>query len=152
MRQWLVLVLALAAAGACTTPQAGTRAGKEGGPQAAARVARADSVARADAAARADALARAAALAERPRVYVDVRTPEEYNAGHLPQAVNIPVNDMEQRWAELRAYPDRLIVLYCRSGHRAGVALQIVGQHGIENATNGGGYENLRKQLEEAAN
>jgi len=137
MRRWLVL--ALVAAGACSTPRAGAR-GAEGVMGAAALAARADSAARRAAA--------AAAVAERPRVYVDVRTPEEFAAGHLPGAVNIPVSDLEQRWADLKAYPDKQIVLYCRSGQRAGVALAIVTKHGITNAINGGGLENLRKQVE----
>lgn len=139
MRQWLVLVLALGAAGACSTPGAGAR-GAEGDTGAAAVAARADSAARRAAA--------TAAVAERPRIYVDVRTPEEFTAGHLAGAINIPLSEIEQRWAELKAYPDAQIVLYCRSGKRAGAALAIVTGHGITNASNGGGLEDLRKQVE----
>ena len=49
-------------------------------------------------------------------VLLDVRCPDEYDAGHLPKAVNIPRGNMEVRIG--RAYPDKdtEIVLYCRLG------------------------------------
>ena len=95
--------------------------------------------------ARSDSLARAAlsATTARRRVFVDVRTPAEFAGGHLPRAVNLPLADLEQRWPELKAYRRRQIVLYCRSGHRAQLALELVTTHGITNARNGGGYESL---------
>ena len=50
---------------------------------------------------------------------IDVRTPEEYRAGHIPGAINIPLQEFEQRFAELSAYKDGEAVLYCESGMRA---------------------------------
>ncbi len=52
---------------------------------------------------------------------VDVRTREEYRAGHLPGAVNIPVQELGSRVDELepRGTP---IVVYCRSGRRSATA------------------------------
>lgn len=52
---------------------------------------------------------------------VDVRTPEEFAGGHLPGALNIPVQQLDQRMGEL-APKDRALVVYCRSGHRSGQA------------------------------
>lgn len=43
---------------------------------------------------------------------LDVRPPEEFSAGHLPGAVNVPVADLEKRLSELD--PDQEIVAYCR--------------------------------------
>ena len=43
---------------------------------------------------------------------IDVRTPEEYRAGHIPGAINIPLQEFEQRFAELSAYKDGEAVLY----------------------------------------
>lgn len=43
---------------------------------------------------------------------LDVRPPEEFAAGHLPGAINIPLNELEARLGELR--PDQEIVAYCR--------------------------------------
>jgi phage shock protein E len=50
-------------------------------------------------------------------VLVDVRTPEEFEAKHLPGAINIPVEDLDKRRAELPKEKD--VVLYCRSGSRS---------------------------------
>ncbi|MDZ7803151.1 metalloregulator ArsR/SmtB family transcription factor [Thiohalophilus sp.] len=48
---------------------------------------------------------------------IDVRPPEEYAAGHLPGAVNIPLSELEQRLAELGENRDQEIVAYCRGPH-----------------------------------
>ncbi len=142
MRMWLVLVpvLALALPAAPAAGQDTTPALVPMPAQTAAQ-------------ARADSLARAALAATTParRVFVDVRTPEEFAGGHLAGAVNIPLSDLEQRWPELKLYADRQIVLSCRSGVRAGMALELVAKHGIRNAVNGGGYESLRQRLEGTA-
>lgn len=52
---------------------------------------------------------------------VDVRTPEEFDAGHIDGAVNIPVQDLPARMDEL-GRKDEPIVVYCRSGARSGSA------------------------------
>ena len=56
---------------------------------------------------------------------VDVRTPQEFAAGHIEGAVNIPVQDLEQRMVELEPR-ERPLVLYCRSGNRSGRAAQML--------------------------
>lgn len=145
MRQWLVLAGALSLAAAVGAPapavaQDPTPAVVPMPAQTAAQ-------------ARSDSLARAALAATSPgkRVFVDVRTPEEFATGHLAGAINIPVADLEQRWPELKGYARRQIVLYCRSGHRAGVALDLLAKHGMHNVVNGGGYEALRQRLQAPA-
>lgn len=50
---------------------------------------------------------------------IDVRTPEEYRAGHIPGAINIPLQQFQQRFAELSVYRDKEVVMYCESGMRA---------------------------------
>lgn len=52
---------------------------------------------------------------------VDVRTPDEFAAGHIPGAINIPVQQLESRIHELEP-KDGTLVLYCRSGRRSGDA------------------------------
>jgi rhodanese-related sulfurtransferase len=52
---------------------------------------------------------------------VDVRTPAEFAAGHIPGALNIPVQELEQRMGELEP-KHAPIVLYCRSGNRSSSA------------------------------
>ncbi len=46
---------------------------------------------------------------------LDVRPPEEYSAGHLPGAINIPLEELERHLGELN--PSREIVAYCRGPH-----------------------------------
>ncbi len=56
---------------------------------------------------------------------VDVRTPEEYAAGHVPGAVNVPYDQLAKRYAELGP-PATPLLLYCHSGRRSGIAVQIL--------------------------
>jgi rhodanese-related sulfurtransferase len=48
---------------------------------------------------------------------LDVRQPEEYEAGHIPGAMLIPLGELEARHEELER--DKKIIAYCRSGHRS---------------------------------
>ncbi|MDY6842600.1 MAG: rhodanese-like domain-containing protein [Thermodesulfobacteriota bacterium] len=50
-------------------------------------------------------------------VIVDVRTPSEYEEGHLPGAVLIPLNELDRRYTELER--EKQIIIYCRSGRRS---------------------------------
>jgi rhodanese-related sulfurtransferase len=59
----------------------------------------------------------AKALVQKGAVLVDVRTPDEFAAGHIDGALNIPVDQVEARAGELPK--DKDIVLYCRSGARS---------------------------------
>lgn len=69
-----------------------------------------------------------AALRERQRtarpVVLDVRTAEEYAAGHVPGALNVAHDQIEQRLSELAPHRDDEVVLYCRSGRRAALAIE----------------------------
>ena len=59
---------------------------------------------------------------------LDVRTPEEYVAGHVPGAVNIPHDQVAARLADVPK--DKDVVLYCRSGRRAGMAAEVLAANG----------------------
>lgn len=56
---------------------------------------------------------------------VDVRTPDEYGAGHVHGALNIPVDDLEKRYGEIGP-PAAPVLLYCRTGNRSGRAAKIL--------------------------
>lgn len=63
--------------------------------------------------------------AETPNVLVlDVRTPGEYAQGHLDDAVNIPVEELETRLGEVPA--DRPVLIHCRTGIRAERAYNLI--------------------------
>jgi rhodanese-related sulfurtransferase len=59
---------------------------------------------------------------------LDVRTPEEFAAGHVPGAVNIPHDQVSARLGEVPK--DKDVVLYCRSGHRASLAATVLAKAG----------------------
>jgi NADPH-dependent 2,4-dienoyl-CoA reductase/sulfur reductase-like enzyme/rhodanese-related sulfurtransferase len=75
---------------------------------------------------------------KRPFV-VDVRTPQEFAAGHVPQAVNIPVDELRSRTSELPS--DREIAVYCQVGQRGYLATRILRQAGYSAVNVGGGYK-----------
>ena len=68
-------------------------------------------------------------------VILDVRSADEYNAGHVPGAVNIPHDEVKARASELAVEPGEEIVIHCQSGRRAALA-----QADLENM----GFTNIR--------
>ncbi|KDN24808.1 periplasmic protein [Moraxella bovoculi 237] len=79
-------------------------------------------------------------------VWIDVRSPEEYKAGHLLNSVNIPVGDIASKISAIEPNKNNPINLYCRSGRRAEVARTELLKLGYTNVTNHGGYEDLKQQ------
>jgi len=63
---------------------------------------------------------------------IDVRTPDEFGAGHLVNARSIPLQDLESRLGEIDK--SKPVLLYCRSGHRSGNALKILQDKGYKDA------------------
>jgi len=63
--------------------------------------------------------------------FVDVRTPEEFSEGALPGAVNIPLQDVAAV-AETQIDAGRPLVLYCRSGNRSQMAIQMLVSMGYD--------------------
>lgn len=80
--------------------------------------------------------------AEAP-VYVDVRTPAEFATGHVEGAINIPVEQMEQRYTELEQYRGQPMVVYCRTGRRSAIAIDVLKAKGFSRLENGGGFDGL---------
>ncbi len=72
----------------------------------------------------AEALVERLAWGDRSLVVLDVRTPEEFAAGHVAGARNIPHTEIAARVAELGDARERDIVVYCRSGRRSELALE----------------------------
>jgi phage shock protein E len=80
-------------------------------------------------------------------IWIDVRTADEFNAGHLEDAIHIPYEEIAARISEVTTDKDATIRLYCRSGNRSGIAQQTLQSIGFTKVTNEGGYEDLlRKQ------
>ena len=73
---------------------------------------------------------------------LDVRTPEEFSRGHIPGAVNIPVDKLRSRLEELPR--GKQIAAYCQVGQRGYVATRILLQAGFPAVNIGGGYKTYR--------
>lgn len=73
---------------------------------------------------------------------LDVRTPQEFAGGHLPGAVNIPVDELRSRLGELPRGQE--IAAYCQVGQRGYLATRILMQAGFSAANVGGGYKTYR--------
>jgi rhodanese-related sulfurtransferase len=74
-------------------------------------------------------------------VLIDVRTPEEFAAGHARGSRNIPLQRIDSAVGELKKL-GKPVVLVCASGNRSGRATAFLRQQGIE-AYNSGSWTNL---------
>lgn len=72
--------------------------------------------------------AQARELVETGIVVVDVRSPQEFAAGHLEGAINLPVDELEGRLPELAEHGE--VLVYCRSGARSGRAARFLAESG----------------------
>ncbi len=86
------------------------------------------------------------------RMIVDVRTPEEYNDGHVPGAINIEASKCGRK---NKAYVESIltdktahIYTYCFSGARSGMAAAFLRQMGYDRAENIGGFEGYTGPVE----
>jgi rhodanese-related sulfurtransferase len=78
-------------------------------------------------------------------VIVVVRTKDEYQAGHLRNSVNIPVDNLPQNLKKLsKAKP---IITCCASGARSGAARRMLKSNGFEQVYNGGSWQSLKKYM-----
>lgn len=78
---------------------------------------------------------------------IDVRTPEEFSAGSLPHAINIPHGSIVEGVRALEIDPHEEIVVFCRSGNRSGKALAALTDSGFDSVTNGGSVRDLQAAL-----
>ncbi|KAI5368294.1 Putative Rhodanese-like domain-containing protein [Septoria linicola] len=77
-------------------------------------------------------------------VLVDVREPSEYQAGYIPNAINLPIKsqpdalllpeeEFEDRFGFEKPALDKEVVFYCKAGVRSSAAAQLAQQHGYQN-------------------
>lgn len=72
------------------------------------------------------------------RIIIDVREPQEYARSHVQGAINIPPSDIMDGAKKLADVPkDTELILYCRSGNRSNVSMNILKSMGYTNAVNG---------------
>lgn len=77
-------------------------------------------------------------------IWIDVRSADEYQAGHVTQAVNIPYTEIGLRIQEVTENKEAEIYVYCRSGRRSGIARETLLGMGYTNVINLGGLEDAQ--------
>lgn len=83
------------------------------------------------------------------QTFLDVRNQNEWEQGHIPGAIHIPLGQLPKRLNEIPQ--DDEIVVYCASGFRSAIASSILQAKGIKNAVNLSGGYNKWKQKAEAS-
>ncbi len=77
-------------------------------------------------------------------IIIDVRSAAEYDRGHIPDALNIPVDRINISIQRIKA-AKKPVVLCCNSGVRSSNGLQLLKAQGIKEVYNGGSWEKLLK-------
>lgn len=84
----------------------------------------------------------------KPAAIIDVRTPQEFSAGHIDGAINIPVDQIGQGIQSIKGLKkDSPIVVYCRSGRRSAMARGMLERQGYQHILDGGGIDDLTRNL-----
>ncbi len=76
---------------------------------------------------------------------VDVRTPGEFSMGHVKGSVNIPLDIIASKTAQLKN--KKTIVVFCQSGGRSSAAKSILEKNGFTNVVNGGSWMQVRSYV-----
>ena len=79
-------------------------------------------------------------------LWIDVRSINEFNNGHLPNAIHIPYQDIGKRITEVTSSKKQKIKLYCSVGGRSSIAMSTLVEMGYFNVSNEGGYKDILKQ------
>jgi len=88
-------------------------------------------------------LASAPSLAD--TIWLDVRSYGEFKNESLTDSINIPHTQVAQEISGITTDKSAKINVYCRSGHRSGIALEVLQKMGYNNVKNVGGISDARK-------
>lgn len=69
-------------------------------------------------------------------IIIDVRRYSEFKQGRIPNAINIPVEELEWEIEELKENIDKPILVYCKAGHKSALACQMLEEEGFNNLYN----------------
>ena len=81
-------------------------------------------------------------------ILLDVRTQEEYDQGHIPTAVLLPYDEVENGAARLLKDKGQEIIVYCRSGRRSAIAMEALQKLGYQQVDDFGGINRWQGALE----
>ena len=83
---------------------------------------------------------------------VDVRSPEEYAAGHINFAINMPLDTIKDHLSEIEDWKDKNVIVYCNSGKKSGEAADILVSNGFTKVFNGEGVKKFSYDLKTFGN
>jgi len=86
-----------------------------------------------------------AALVKNGASIIDVRTPGEYQTGHIKGSINIPLQSLNSNIARIKK--DKPVITCCASGMRSASAKSILLSNGFAEVHNGGGWMSLKNKL-----
>jgi len=78
-------------------------------------------------------------------VIIDVRSPGEYQSGHVKGSKNIPLGDIPNAIAKIKKF-NKPVITCCASGMRSGSAASVLGKHDIE-VVNGGSWTSVNAMV-----
>lgn len=84
-------------------------------------------------------------LVAKGAIIVDVRSPQEFDSGHIKGSKNIPVNIIQREITAIKKW-GKPVITVCQSGARSGMAKSALKQAGIE-VYNGGSWIGLRSKI-----
>ncbi|GGH20752.1 hypothetical protein GCM10007423_01340 [Dyadobacter endophyticus] len=84
-------------------------------------------------------------LVQQGALVVDVRSAQEFTAGHIPGSINIPLDQINAK-AEMLLKKGKPVITCCRSGARSGMAESMLRSAGVD-AYNGGSWDSLKQKI-----
>ncbi len=88
-----------------------------------------------------------AQLIEDGAVVLDVRTPMEFELGHIPGAINIPIEKLRENMAQL-ASKQKAIIACCTDGAKSWYAKNLLDSVGYQNVYDAGSWSKLQRKLQ----
>lgn len=82
---------------------------------------------------------------------IDVRTKQEYESGHVPNSINIDVQDLRAKIEERVSNEGNIILLYCRSGNRSAQAAKVLQEMGYPLVFDLGGINSYTGEIHQGA-
>ena len=79
--------------------------------------------------------------------FIDVRTDDEYDSGHIPNSMHIPLHQIQDRMSEIDSLKNKNIIVYCRSGARSSKATKILVEAGFDVLNLSGGVLSWKGDL-----
>jgi len=80
-------------------------------------------------------------------IIIDVRTLNEYSLGHIKNAINVPLDTIEESFSEIVNDKNKTILIYCQSGNRSKTASEKLVKLGYTNVNNFGGINNWEYEI-----